>query len=506
MKRTRTSRAEIGFKPCNNEQFMMPSDLRDWLPKNHPACILDEIVDCLDLSEIRKAYSPIGQRAYSPNMMVKVWLYGYMTRARSCRELARKIETDVAFMYLAGMQRPGFRSLDRFRVAHQEALKRLFAEVVHLCAAAGMVSLAQVSGDGTKLKANASAKRSRTPEQIQAEIDKAQAQFDEISEKIRQQDESDARQYGKDHRGDELLEELADRDKRLEFFKKKKQEIESGALKKINITDSDATFQKIGQVIKPGYNAQVIVEDSNQIILSQDVVQNAHDSAQLKPGLEQLKENLGAYPDRANYDGAYHSGHNLQLAETLGVDLYTPDPETRKQNLLPELKRPFHRNEFTYDPIENLYVCPKGKVLSRYKTDWVDNNDHSKGRITAYRGKSCELCEAFHICRHSPDAKARMVYRDDFESLREKHRAKMNKPESQKIYESRRSTVEPVFGNLKHNLGYRHFLLRGLSKVRTEFTFMAIAHNLQKLAAKAVSKGVPWLQSVLASFRPLQTV
>jgi len=495
---------QLGFKEYDNNQLMMPSDLRDWLGDDHPARMLDDIVACLDLSEIRKAYSPIGQRAYSPTMMTKVWLYGYMTRVRSCRDLAKKLETDVAFMYLAGMQRPGFRTLDRFRVNHQEALKKVFVQVVQLCSQAGLVDLKQVSIDGTKMKANASVKRTRTAEQMRGEIAKAQAEFDQISEQIGQQDAAESYRYGKNKRGDELPDVLRDREKRIKFLKEQIEELNARGAKKINLSDSEATLQKMGTTIRPGYNAQVTVEQSHQVIVSCHVVPDAHDYGQLQSGIEGVHENLGSYPEQALADGGYHSGQNLKVLEDLNVDGYIPDPETRKQALMSEDKKPFHRNAFTYDPARDCYICPKGKTLNRHKTQWVNKKDHSKGKVTAYRGTDCAQCEAFNLCKQSPCGNARTVYRDEFESLREKHREKMNRPESQQIYKARQCTVEPPFANIKQNLGYRHFALRGLAKVNIEFTFMALAHNLKKLIFEATSKGVLWLRSKLETFAPFQ--
>jgi transposase len=490
------------FKEYDQTQSMLfPPDVADFLTEDHPARLISEIIDALDVGQITGAYSHRGQRAFYPRMMLKLWLYGYTVGVRTSRQLARKTETDVAFMFLAAMQRPDFRTLANFRSKHKEAFANIFAQVVHLCLEAGMVLLSHVSIDGVRMKANASKKKSRDAEALQKEIQQIQDEIEKLLTQSQQMDEGEDEKYGSDDRGDGVPEVLKNKRDRRDFLRKRLGELEQMKEKKVNLTDPDATIQKIDGRLKPGYNAQASVDEEHQIIVSCDVTTQANDYGQLEPGLDGIQENVGIYPEQISADSGYHSGPNLEGLEKREVEGFIPDLEESKKAKLSEEERPFHRHEFKYDPVNDCVICPKGKTLIRVKDDWRDRNDRSKGKTKVYQGQECQSCEAFEHCRQNKNAKGRTIRRDEFEELREGLRAKMNTPEGQAVYSKRRSIIEPVFGNLKHNLGYRHFLLRGLDSVKGEFAVMCTAHNLIKLLLHVSDKGGFRLETALYRFR-----
>jgi len=239
------------------------------------------------------------------------------------------------------------------------------------------------------------------------------------------------------------------------------------------------------------------VDAHQQVIVSNDVTTDADDCAQLIPGIEGVKENTGRYPDQISADAAFLSGPNLEATDKLGLDVLIPDREQAKKDKMPEEKRPYHRDEFTYDADNNCYICPMDHTLTPYKKDWKDPNDHTKGMTQIYRGKNCQSCRVFLLCRQSKTAKARTVRRDKYADLRQAHNTKMNTPEAKEAYSLRQHTVEPPFANIKHNLGYRYFLLRGLDKVKGEFAIMCTSHNLLKIFSQARLKGGIWLETAL---------
>jgi transposase len=490
------------FKEYDQRQSMLfPPDVGDFLAEDHPARLISEIIDALDITQIACAYSRRGQRAFCPRMILKLWLYGYMVGVRTSRQLARKTETDVAFMFLAAMQRPDFRTLANFRSKHREAFANIFAQVVHVCLQAGMVLLKHVSIDGVRMKANASKKKSRDAKALGREIRQIQDEIENLLTQSQQMDEAEDEKYGRDDRGDGMPEVLKKQRDRRDFLKKRLDELAQMKEKKINLTDGEATFQKVDGGIKPGYNAQASVDGENQIIVSCDVTTQANDYGQLESGLDGVQRNVGIYPEQISADSGYHSGPNLDGLENREVEGFVPDLEESKKAKMSEEKRPFHRHEFKYDPENDCVICPKGKTLIRVKDDWRDRNDRSKGKTKVYQGQECQICEAFEHCRQNKNAQGRTIRRDEFENLREDLRAKMNTPEGQAVYSRRRSIIEPVFGNLKYNLGYRYFLLRGLDRVKAEFAMMCTAHNLTKLLRHVSDKGGLRLETILYRLR-----
>jgi len=140
-----------------NQQFLLPLSLDSFVPEDHIARILNDIMDAVDITAIESTYSENGSPAYHPRLLLKILLYGYMIDIRSSRDIQKMTSTDTVFMYIAAMQHPDFRTICRFRSTHLDSIKDIFAQVVTVCEELGMLGAGKVSIDGTKIKANASA-------------------------------------------------------------------------------------------------------------------------------------------------------------------------------------------------------------------------------------------------------------------------------------------------------------------------------------------------------------
>ena len=201
-----------------DELWLLPPSPRDWLPEDHLAYFLADVVEELNLQPILATYGGVtrGTAPYHPQLLVKVLLYAYAVGIPASRQIARKLEEDVAFRVLAANQRPDFRTLSDFRMQHLPALADLFVQVLQLCQRAGMVKLGHIALDGTKVKANASKHKAMSYGRMVTEEARLQA---EVAALLKQAEAADARDdaaYGPDRRGDELPAELARREQRLE--------------------------------------------------------------------------------------------------------------------------------------------------------------------------------------------------------------------------------------------------------------------------------------------------
>src|SRR5271169_2624467 len=205
------------YRPYEPDQmFLMPPSLKEWLPENHLAYFVSDIVERMDLSAIEEVYTKEdrGYPPYHPVMMVKVLLYAYSTGVYSSRRIARKIQEDVAFRILAAGNQPDFRTISDFRKRHLEALKGLFVQTVEICRKAGLVKLGHISLDGTKIKANASKHKAMSYGRMKKEEWRLRQEIEELLSRAEDTDREDDRKYGKDRRGDELPEELGRRESR----------------------------------------------------------------------------------------------------------------------------------------------------------------------------------------------------------------------------------------------------------------------------------------------------
>ena len=270
---------------------------------------------------------------------------------------------------------------------------------------------------------------------------------------------------------------------------------------RINLTDRDAKLHKVSGRIVPAYNAQASVDEDHQVITSCHVTTDPDDIDQLIPGIEGVQDNLGKPPEIVAADGGYFSGENLDAVEAIQTDVYIPDSEQARQESMPPEKERFHKSHFTYDEQQDFYICPLEHKLPFYKSRPKKRKNRTI-KVRVYRGIACDQCPSFDQCRQNKQAKARTIHRSPHEHVLLRHRKKMNTDQSKALYSIRKFTVEPTFGNIKHNLGLKSFSLRGLLKVSGEFALMCSAHNLLKFCSQAACNDEAWLASQLAGLSP----
>jgi transposase len=307
------------FLACDRDQaFLLPPDLRDWLPSSHLAWFVLDVVDQLNLGPFLKAYRSggHGRAAYQPRMLLAVLLYAYATGVRSSRQIERRCHQDIAFRVLAGNTTPDHVTIARFRVRHEQALAGLLVQSLKLCAAAGLVRLGLVALDGTKVEANAAAAANRTHAHLQAQVAELLAQAAEA-------DRAEGREHGAG-RSDELPRALAGRAERLARLQHAKAQLEAEAAARqqryqqrvaelaaaarargqrppshirprrrdeapnptatVNTTDPDSRFVRGNGRTLQGYNAQAVAT-TEQIVVAAELTQQANDVQQLAPML-----------------------------------------------------------------------------------------------------------------------------------------------------------------------------------------------------------------------------
>ena len=447
------------FRPYDQHQsFLLPPSLDDWLPAGHSARFLSETVDsALDLSLIYDAYTnATGAPPFDPAMMTKLLLYGYSIGVTSSREMERRCSTDVAFRWLGANAAPDYRSISRFRRRHLGALEELFTQVLVLCQRAGLVGLGRVALDGTKVRAAASRHKAMSYDRMGRRIEELRAEVAAMLAQAEATDQREDEEFGEDSRGDELPPELATREGRLAALLAAKEAIETEAKEKAareatkkakakgasdkeaqrageqtaqnattspraqrNFTDPDARVMKTADgSFHYCYNAQAIVDERAQVILSTTLVQHATDVNQLTPMIETTTEQL----DRAGVtdsprvllaDAGYCSADNLEDSAAV--------------------------------PIEVLIATGRQKHGERI-------TDAPRGRIPQ-------------------DA-----------TPRERMARRLRTKTARADYARRKAIVEPVFGQMKTRQRAGQLRLRGLEGAQGEWTLHALCHNLRKLA------------------------
>lgn len=479
------------FKPYNqNQAMLLPPRLADCLPAKHIAFIINDVVENMDLSAVENTYSSNGSPAYDPGMMVKVMFYGYTQGIRSSRKIEARLREDIAFRYLSASQTPDHGTISLFRKNHLLNLREIFPQIVALSDGLGMIDPADISIDGTKLKANASKKNLFDRE----EIGKLREKFGKMLEEAEEIDAEEDRLYGENQGYNEAQGDMADSEKRkkiikerLEKLKKAEQAIDgkqAGAkskeekeLKKnatSNTTDPDANLMEMKDgSFKMGYNAQFTA--SRQVITAYGLNGDSSDKGCLKEMVEENDRNTGRKTETLKADAGYFSQNNLEYCQSRKIDTYCPDDrkavEERQERKgeIPE----YDRRNFRYDSEADEYVCPKGKRLSSR-----GSNRHG-AKVYMARECECGTCPAKAECTKG---KRRIVnFNSRLDKIVKDMRMKLNGEKGKRKYLERMSEIEPVIGNLKHNQQFTHFLCRGKPRALIELGLASTAHNLVKI-------------------------
>jgi transposase len=440
------------FRTCTLDQpLLLPVSLQDWLPESHLARFIAGVVEALDLSAILSQYGRKdgrGQAAYHPVMMVRLLLYGYAVGVRSSRMIEKTTYEDVAFRYLAACEHPDHDVIADFRKTHLEELSKLFVTALQLCQKAGLVKLGQIAIDGTKVAANASRQQSRSYERLSEKEKLLADQVKQLLGEAAAVDEQEDAAWGKGKRGDELPKELATAERQLAKIRAAKQELEREAKQKAERTAREKAEQKG----KPVDEAQ----------------KKRWQRAQSEVPAAEAKGNLTDPESRLMVDGstkAFVQGYNAQVAaagvpQIIVAQAVTPESNDRQQ-LIPMVKQV----EQNLGCQPDLTAADAGywntAEISKLQADKVDV------LVPPDKGQRDEKGELPANAPKGPVA--------------QQMRQRLANEEERKRYQKRSGMVEPVFGLLKEILGYRRFLLRGLAKVRGEWSLICTAFNLRKL-------------------------
>ena len=459
-----------------NQNWLLPLSIKDMIPKDHICFLVEDFADSLDFSKFDLIYEGAGAPAYHPKIIMKLLVYGMLCKTRSSRKLAKAAIENFVFMYLAEKVNPNFRTISRFRKDHPDFVKDSFRETVMLANKNKLIDLSFISIDGSTLKANAGSKRyfdkkglDKLDKAIEKMIDEDIA-LDELEDELYGDNANDGL-TGVDRRDIKKIvreyNKSKDKKKIKKNIKKAKGELDKYFLKKVSISDPESrAMQTKKRFSELSYNAQLSVS-KNQLIVANDITQDKHDAHQFIPQVKNIKENIKLRKDtKIALDCGYSDGDNIKFAEEQGIDLYVPSRALAQK--IDGKEQSLKHDNYEYDAKKNEIICEGERY--RYSGFYVR--------------KTGKKIAVFYSKKLKKKKDVPWLFR---ERLRMKE--KMETEEAKKVYELRKITVEPVYGNLKENLGFRGFLLRGLENVKTEFNLACIAHNLQKIWRLRAAKG-----------------
>lgn len=477
----------MSFIPYNqNQKQLLPADLNEIIPEDHLVRAVNDVVERLNIRSIEKKYRNGGRDAYHPRVLLKVLFYGYANGERSSRVLEDKVMHDVFYMWLSAMQRPNFSTIAHFRQAHLKEIKELFVQVVMICKEMGMIGVGHWAVDGTKVKANASRYKSNSRGRLEVELKELREEIDKVLKEARQKDQEEDKEYVERESGRRMPKELKKKEERVRRIEAAVKRLEwTEDAKKANTTDPEAVFMKrTGGGYDVAYNAQITVDDANQIIVAPGVSGHPADNTQLVKQVDNGVSNVGEKPKEVSADSGYEGGLNLKAMEEREIDAYIPqgeNPGKEEEEDRSESKK-YAAEKFFYDEQRDVYVCPEGKELEFWTEKTVKGATGSYVH-GVYRGRNCMKCLVSGRCTRNPE-KGRTIVRSELQPLIGKMKQKLATQEGKKIYGKRKCIAEPVFGVVKYVMKFTQFLLRGLEKVQAEWELVCLAFNIRKIWTK----------------------
>jgi transposase len=473
--------------------------LDEALPPDHLVHVFVDLVQGISLDRFVVPPGPKGEKPYHPHALFGVLAWGYLHGVRSSRNLARLVRQEATFAYLAGGSQPNYRTLARFRRENATAFTAIFQETVMLALRLGLARLGHVALDGTKFKANASKHKAMSYGRMRQREAQLNAEIAALVEQAEAQDTADDALYGVTADGYSVTEELARRQSRLAKIQALRERLETeqreaqglpdarppviGANEQRAFADGDARIM----LMKRGeydyaYNAQAAVDAECGIIIAATLTNVAPDMGHLPEvvadvrALRAVADMPVTAPTTVSADAGYFSGDNI-ATEGGGIDLLIAagrsEPTTR---LRPG--QPYTAEAFAYDAIRDVWLCPADKVLTRQRTPPGARGRPKKDYYEAAVA-DCGACPLRAHCLPPGDERRVLLVRN--RRTTGGMRYKLRQPEARQRYARRKVIVEPIFGQVKEDRGFRAFGLRGLRLARGEWLLTCLAHNLGKL-------------------------
>ncbi len=503
--------------PMHREQIALFSPTLDsTIADDDPVRLFDEVLAGMDWSEWEGEYhGRLGQPPIHPRHVAAAILYGLYRRVRSSRQLEESIQYRLDFIWLLHGRRIDHTTVATFRTKFRKPLKGLFRQIGQLAMTLGLVRLCEVGFDGTRVKANNARHATRTAKTLEDKLAALDELFEQMMTKLDVTDAKTQKTFdGQNASPTQLPSSLADLERRRQRVRDaltQAQEADESRRKlgrnpeknpaQVPTTDPDARVMpnKEGGYA-PNYTPTATTDGHRGFIVDCDVTDDVNEGSRAAPSVDRIEETFGEKPEKFLTDGGNNSGPVMDEMEQRDVEFFAPVQSNQPQEGnparrddptqpvaeadWPELPRnkqgQLNKTCFVYDAKEDAYYCPQGHIMP-HEQNKLDQRGHKPIQRRIYRCGSCDGCPLVAACLSPTTKRGRTITRDRYEEVRERTATRMSLESSQQLFRKRSWIAETPFGILKSVLGLRQFLLRGLEKVQTEWTWAVTTFNLGKL-------------------------
>jgi len=407
-----------------------------------------------------------GRPSYAPKDLLKLYIYGYFNRVRSSRRLEAETHRNIEVIWLLRHLKPDFKTIADFRSHNRDAFRPIFRQFVLLCRQLDLFGRELLAVDGTRIKAVNNKDRNFTRASLTQFINLADAKLADYLQRLDQSDVTENATVGS--RVKNLAEKNAAIGERRTRCKAMLAELDRTGEDQISLTDPDSRAMAAHTRVAVGYNVQIAVDVKHKLIVEQQVTNQVIDMGLLMQTAEPAKEVLGVETIAVVADKGYFKIEDIEACETAGIEPYVPRPQRG-----PSVKAGlFRKDEFQYDAASDSYICPAGRRLHPYSSSLL----RGLKKINYVNKLACDDCAIRSRCTAG---KFRTVSRLENEAVLDRMQARLAKRPD--VLDCRRETVEHPFGSIKQWMNQGAFLMRGLRKVRAEFSLTALAYNLRRV-------------------------
>ena len=430
---------------------------------------IDAFVDGLDLTLAgftRVVPKWTGRPSYAPKDLLKLYIYGYFNRVRSSRRLEAETHRNIEVIWLLRHLKPDFKTIADFRSHNRDAFRPIFRQFVLLCRQVDLFGRELLAVDGTRIKAVNNKDRNFTRASLTQFINLADAKLADYLQRLDQSDVTENATVGS--RVKNLAEKIAAIGERRTRCNAMLAELDRTGEDQISLTDPDSRAMAAHTRVAVGYNVQIAVDVKHKLIVEQQVTNQVVDMGLLTQTAEPAKEVLGVETIADVADKGYFKIEDIEACETAGIEPYVPRPQRG-----PSVKAGlFRKDEFQYGAASDSYICPAGRRLHPYSSSLL----RGLKKINYVNKLACDDCAIRSRCTAG---KFRTVSRLENEAVLDRMQARLAKRTD--VLDCRRETVEHPFGSIKQWMNQGAFPMRGLRKVRAEFSLTALAYNLRRV-------------------------
>ena len=452
-----------------SQLLLLPESLDDYVGPENPVRFIEAFVEGLDLPAAgfaRVEPEETGRPGYRPVDLLKLYIYGYLNRIRSSRRLEAESHRNIEVIWLLRHLKPNFKTIADFRRDNRKAFRSVFRQFVLLCKQLDLFGRELLAVDGTRIKAVNNKDRNFTRASLTEFIKLADAKLDDYLQRLDRSDASESTTGGS--RVKNLAEKIAAIRQRRTRCEEMLAHLDQTGEEQISLTDPDSRAMAAHTRVAVGYNVQVAVDTKHKLIVEQQVTNQVVDMGLLTQTAAPAKEVLGVKTIAVVADRGYFKIEDIEACEQAGIEPYVPRPQRG-----PSVKAGlFRKDEFQYDADSDSYVCPAGQRLYPYSSSLL----RGLKKINYTNKLVCDNCKIRSQCTNG---RFRTVSRLENEAVLDRMQARLAQRPS--VLDRRREAVEHPFGSIKQWMNQGAFLMRGLEKVRAEFSLTALAYNLRRV-------------------------